>query len=575
MTLFMVLSAVGIFVAVLVMVVWRGERRHAGMREVAIGLTVMAAGFVTQAMSVAATAPGWVRFFIAAGHLQVVVGGTLNLNGAVTLAGARPAWRRDWAIGVAGYAIYLWLIVTDPGSPLRHATVSVWSVLICGGAALALIGRHGGDASRPTRWMLAALLALHATTEAARGIDALLAQPPVEFRPNTALNILFLFEFIFAILGIAILSMQFVNERLRRDLGRSEARIVSAFRVASDAFAVFDGGGRLVTANPRVGDLFPPLAPLIAGRPSVEALFGAAPDSFGLMPDWLRRGPDGFLLEAATEQVAELEGGGWVHVSAATSEGGGLVLCWSDITEFKQAEAVLASELARERELAAMQRSFVSMASHQFRTPLAIIDINAQLIALQRQAGTGDETGELSERIRRTVRRMIRLIEAMLGAASAEEGKIELRKAPTDLAALVREACDRALEAAPGRTFDLDLAGLPASVSCDPNLIDQVLGNLLSNAVKYSAAGRPVVVTGRRDSTAALIAVTDFGAGIAPEDRSQIFERFFRARNTAGIAGTGIGLTLARYIVDLHGGKITVDSELGAGSTFTVTLPAG
>ncbi|MFX8608822.1 hypothetical protein ABTM33_19185, partial [Acinetobacter baumannii] len=88
-------------------------------------------------------------------------------------------------------------ILSDPGSPLRHATVSAWSVLICGGAGLALIGRHGGDASRATRWMLTALLALHATTEAARGIDALMTLPPVEFRPNNALNILFLFEFIF------------------------------------------------------------------------------------------------------------------------------------------------------------------------------------------------------------------------------------------------------------------------------------------------------------------------------------------------------------------------------------------
>ncbi|MGG2362192.1 hypothetical protein ACE4Z5_24805, partial [Salmonella enterica] len=96
----------------------------------------------------------------------------------------------------------------------------------------------------------------------------------------------------------------------------------------------------------RVGDIFPSLAALIAGRPPVEALFGAAPESFGLLADWLRRGPDGFLLEVAAERVAQLEGGGWVHVSAATSEGGGLVLCWSDITEFKQAEAVLASELA-------------------------------------------------------------------------------------------------------------------------------------------------------------------------------------------------------------------------------------
>jgi len=568
----MVLSAVGIFVAVLVLVVWRGDRRYAGMREVAIGLAVMAAGFITQALSVAAPSAGWGRLFIAAGHLQVLVGGTLNLNGAVTLAGAAPAWRRDWIIGAVSYAVYLWLIVTDPGSPLRHAAVSAWSVLICGGASLALVAPRG-DASAGSRRMLAALLALHAATEGARGIDALLSAPPVEFRPNNALNILFLFEFIFAILGIAILSMQFVNERLRRDLGRSEARIVSAFRVASDAFAVFDGAGLLVTANPRVGRIFPALAPLVAGHPTVEVMFGAAPAAFGLAAGWLARAPSGFLLDGEVEHVAQLDGGAWVHVSAAPIDGGGLMLCWRDITEFKQAEAVMAGELARERELAAMQRSFVSMASHQFRTPLAIIDINAQLIELQRHAMVGEAT-ELSGRIRRTVRRMIRLIEAMLGAASAEEGKIALKKAPVDLAALVREACERAQEAAPDRLFDLDLAGLPRLVDCDANLIDQVLGNLVSNAVKYSGTDHPVIVAGRLEGGEAVITVTDFGVGIAAEDQPLIFERFFRGRNAADIAGTGIGLTLARYIVDLHGGTIAVDSALGAGATFTVRLPA-
>ena len=574
-TLFMVLSAVGIFVAVLVLVVWRGERHYIGMREVAIGLAVMASGFVTQALSVVAPSPGWVRFFIAAGHLQIVVGGTLNLNGAVTLAGARPSWSRDWAVGAASYAVYLWLIVFEPALPLRHAVVSGWSVLICGGASLALLRAPRGEDSRATRRMLAALVALHAATEAARGIDALLAVPPVEFRPNNALNILFLFEFIFAILGIAILSLQFVNERLRRDLGRSEARIVSAFRVASDAFAVFDGDGFLVTANPRLGRMFPSLAPWLAGRASVDLLLGGAPAAFGLAAEWLARGRDGFLLVEAVERVTQLDGGGWVHVSAAATDGGGLILCWSDITEFKQAEAVLASELARERELAAMQRSFVSMASHQFRTPLAIIDINAQLIELQRQGNAAEGTTELSERIRRTVRRMIRLIEAMLGAASAEAGKIELKKAPTDLAALVREVCERAQEAGPERVFELDIAGLPPSVLCDANLIDQVLGNLVSNAIKYSGASRPIVVGGTRDGAEAVVTVTDFGVGIAPEDLSLIFERFFRARNASDIAGTGIGLTLARYIVDLHGGAISVESRLGAGSTFTVRLPVG
>lgn len=262
--------------------------------------------------------------------------------------------------------------------------------------------------------------------------------------------------------------------------------------------------------------------------------------------------------------------GRWFRMDESRRFDGGLVVSWTDISDYRTLE----STLQRERDVASMQRNFVAMASHQFRTPLSIIDVNAQLLQPQRGHMPGvDELKQRLERIRRTVARLVGLIEVMLGAASAESGTIETRIVPADLKRIVEEACDRAQEVAPTRVFERDLAGLPANVPCDARLIDQVIGNLLSNAVKYSPKRDKIVVKGSTEGQWAVVQVTDFGVGIAPDDQPQVFERFFRAVNARNIAGTGIGLTLARHIIDLHHGDIAVASELGRGSTFTLRLP--
>jgi len=144
---------------------------------------------------------------------------------------------------------------------------------------------------------------------------------------------------------------------------------------------------------------------------------------------------------------------------------------------------------------------------------------------------------------------------------------------PNDLAALIRDACERQQKVAPNCGIEGDLDRLLPLASCDGNLIDQVTGNLLPNPARYSSRTQKVEISGRTEGNTAVISVTGHGVGIAPEGQPLIFERLFRGHNASGIGGTGIGLTLARYIIDLHGGDISVRSTLGTGSTFTVRLP--
>lgn len=566
-TLLAIVTFISIFVSLLVLVVWRRDRRYAGMQAVKVGLGFLALGLIAQSGRVLAGSSVNQTVMIVLVNVLIVSGSILTVNGSVLLAGGRAGWRRDAiAAGVTAVPFSYFLLV-QPSTQYRILALGLFTAFLCLGAVISLL-RARDATSRITRLVLVGILTMHAVSETVRAAGAGYLYPIADYVTRNPVVTIFLLEYILAVLALTVIALQLVSERLQRDLQQSEARIASAFEVASDAFAVFDGRGRLVVANPRFGEMFPDAAPAARRGAPLDAALAGGTAHFGLSADWITRGDDGFVPAETRDRVVQLPGGAWVHVSASTTTGGGLVLCWSDITDFKQAETVLANELAREREMAAMQRSFVSMASHQFRTPLSVIDINAQLIGRQ-PADAAERTG----RIRRTVRRMINLIEVMLGAASAEAGKIEPQRAPNDLAALIRDACERQQEVAPNRVIEQDLDRLPPSVSCDGNLIDQVIGNLLSNAVKYSSRTQKVEISGTTEGNTAVIRVTDHGVGIAPEDQPLIFERFFRARNAGGVAGTGIGLTLARYVVDLHGGDISVRSALGAGSTFTVRLP--
>ncbi len=235
----------------------------------------------------------------------------------------------------------------------------------------------------------------------------------------------------------------------------------------------------------------------------------------------------------------------------------------------------LEQSLERERHLRERYKGFVSMVSHQFRTPLSIVDSSAQRMIRRGEAMDEAEIRERAGKIRTAALRLTRLVSSTLNAAKIDAGQIDVVMRRCDLRKLIVEACERQKEAASPREFQLDLGALPGSVLCDPLLVDQIVANLLSNAVKYSPASSPVEVGAVVDDGWIRVSVSDRGVGIPPEERSKLFERFFRASTSAGIEGTGIGLHVARTIARLHGGDVEAQPREGGGSTFILSLPAG
>ncbi|MEP4379771.1 MAG: PAS domain-containing sensor histidine kinase [Alphaproteobacteria bacterium] len=242
--------------------------------------------------------------------------------------------------------------------------------------------------------------------------------------------------------------------------------------------------------------------------------------------------------------------------------------------EVREQAAQLETALEKEKDFSALQRKFVSMASHEFRTPLAIIDGAAQRVERRIDIIEAPELEKRLSRIRGAVRRMLALIESTLSASRLDEGHVELRSQMMDLAELVRNVCERQAELSDEVDIHLDLEDLPDAVEADAALLDQVFTNLLSNAVKYTPNTPRISVIGAREADGFLtIAIADNGIGIPKDELSRLFDRFFRATTSEGIAGTGIGLNLASELVEMHGGNITVESNVGVGTTFTVRLP--
>jgi signal transduction histidine kinase len=239
-----------------------------------------------------------------------------------------------------------------------------------------------------------------------------------------------------------------------------------------------------------------------------------------------------------------------------------------------RAKAVeLERSLKKEKELNQLQRQFVLMASHEFRTPLAIIDAAAQGLKRRVDRMPPEEAIERIDKIRDAVKRMVRLMESTLMAARMEEGKVSIEIETCDLGKTVREVCERQQDVVRTHNIGCRLVDLPRYIKADANALDQVLTNLLSNAVKYSPGAPEIDVVARGEGDEVVISVRDRGLGIDKDDLPRMFERFFRARNSSGIAGTGIGLNLSLTLVKMHGGSIEVDSRKGEGSTFTVRLP--
>jgi PAS domain S-box-containing protein len=388
----------------------------------------------------------------------------------------------------------------------------------------------------------------------------------------------------------------------RRSLADQTERLNSLIATAIPGIMVGDEHGRVTQVNRSFCDLFGLQVPTgqLAGVPAAK-LADQVKDTFAEPAEFLRRTA---ALNAARQQSEgeqfscadgrTIEGDYWPVVAEGEYRGD-LWLFW-DISDRKALEeqrdrmfnvehtARDAAEQARQRfaeqnaklqELDEAKTQFLATMSHELRAPLTSIVSFAELIAdgdQQLGAGTLESLGV----IRRNAERLLRLVGDLLLLSSAETGVLPLQVDLVSVPELVEESARAASASAAERGIVIDAqAAAGPALQADQLRLQQVLDNLLSNAIKFSDTDGLVTITATHDEQMWRIDVTDDGIGIPPDDIGRLFSRFVRAANAAaaGLPGTGLGLSVARAITELHGGRVEVQSTLGSGTTFSVYLP--
>ncbi|MBA2506288.1 MAG: GAF domain-containing sensor histidine kinase [Thermoleophilaceae bacterium] len=223
-----------------------------------------------------------------------------------------------------------------------------------------------------------------------------------------------------------------------------------------------------------------------------------------------------------------------------------------------------------------LKDDFLALTTHDLKSPLTAIQGYVSLLRDAEGDRLSEDGGDMLDAVGRNVKRLDRLVSQLLWVAQSQAGRLPEAHAPVDLAAVVGETVSgiRPSAEAAGLTIEFD-APDPVMIAGDRDQLSRLADNLVSNAVKYSSHGGAVRVSVHTSGGAARLTVADSGAGIAPEDQSRLFERFFRtddARAGEG-GGAGLGLWIVRDVAERHGGSVAVESGLGVGSTFTVVLP--
>ncbi len=360
------------------------------------------------------------------------------------------------------------------------------------------------------------------------------------------------------------------TEELRRAKQRAEAILNSS----SDAIIMTDANGSIRQTNPRFDSQF---------GYAVDELFGRA------LTEVFTRESAGDLTQALADvnsarQYRRLEllacrkDGSTLPVDVALSgfsddENKGIVCSLRDISEQKKLERELREAFEKQKELTEMKTRFVSMVSHEYRTPLAGILTSSSLLKDYHERMSVQRRIEHLETIQTQVQRLTELLDEVLQINKAESVQLEFRRETVQLVSFCQGVIENIRQISPARRVDFAVSGVPVDVEVDTKLFRQIIGNLLSNALKYSPEDRAIWVSLAFETGQVVLKVRDEGIGIPLEDQAQLFSLYHRARNVGEIQGTGLGLAIIKQAVDAHHGTIAVESAPGAGTTFTIALP--
>lgn len=376
------------------------------------------------------------------------------------------------------------------------------------------------------------------------------------------------------------------------------------FSSAAEGLVVVDGTGAICLLNPRMTELFGYMPDELLGRPIEVLIPSAKRGNHTHLREGYIRSPHKRPMGLGFDLMGERKDGSTFPVEVSLNHFVigqdryvmGLV---TDVTQRREAELLLqrtndeledrvdqrTAELREaersvrealevEKELNALKSRFVSMASHEFRTPLSTIMSSVDLIARYSDGPQHEKIDRHVAKIRSKVRELTAMLNDLLSLDKLEQGMVRCNPSEIDVVHLCIELVEelRSLTK-PGQEVDYDHHGDERTLFQDQQMLNHVLSNLVQNAIKYTPEGKRIKLATTLSDGSLSICVQDEGIGIPLEDQQHLFERFFRASNAFTVQGTGLGLNIVRKYLDLMGGRIDFTSEPGKGSTFTATLP--
>jgi two-component system phosphate regulon sensor histidine kinase PhoR len=358
------------------------------------------------------------------------------------------------------------------------------------------------------------------------------------------------------------------NARLYEEMREERTKLSRVVDNTSDGILSVDMNGRVTSWNPAMSRISGLAAEDVLGYPFTLGHAGEDADGTPVVADWLRAklGEDA-QAEASVTIGSHESGKRYLHLSiAAVRSGAGAI----------ETVVVVVRDVTALREAAQAKEEFLATVSHELRTPLTSLRGWVSTLLRPDFNPSEDDRREIHERLMHQAGRLQRLIEDVLSVSSMDRGQFIVQTSPVGVDEVVEKSLAEFRRQMPDRPVDHVRAGLAGTAMADAGRVEQVVNNLVSNADKYSPAGTPIEVRVARDGDKVVVTVSDHGFGIPEDQREAVFERFHRLGHhmTRAAQGTGLGLHIARRLVEAMGGRIWVDSRLGEGSVFTFTLPA-
>jgi two-component system phosphate regulon sensor histidine kinase PhoR len=339
-----------------------------------------------------------------------------------------------------------------------------------------------------------------------------------------------------------------------KDLEKERATFETVLQKMTDGVFIVDEQGDIQLVNPAAEKMFSISQSTAIKKPLIEVVRHHQPVEM-----WQ------YCRDSGETQSVDFEVGNRLSLQGiATSLGpaisGSTLLLFRDLT--------------RQRQIETMRRDFISNVSHELRTPLAALKALTETL----QAGALEDppaAHRFLEQMETEVDSLSLMVSELLELSRIESGRVPLDRVSTRPIEIVNPAYERL-------RLQAERAGLTLTIECPEDLhpvladatrVQQVVVNLLHNAIKFTPSGGQVLVRADQEEQAVLFSVTDTGIGIATEDLARIFERFYKVDRSRATSGTGLGLAISRHLVEAHGGRIWVESEVGKGSTFNFTIP--